>query len=125
MASAHMVAQLERAKLDLDIVTASSNFGAIRNNSDLQRSWEQAKVLALRWFNKAEPRMATVDDSVLQPLERFATELSKIAEGGGVRQTEDIPIAIEECRMSFWQRFLCWPTSFSRPRDYFNSPKMH
>lgn len=101
MASAYMVAQLERAKLDLDIVTASSNFGAIRNNGDLQRSWEQAKLLALRWFNKAEPRMATVDDTVLQPLERFATELTKIAEGGGVRQTEDIPIAIRRVQNEF------------------------
>jgi hypothetical protein len=96
-----MELRLNRAAKDLDAVTAGPNFNQIKNSSILLNPWQEAKALALRWIDKAKPRLSDIEDATLQPLEAFAARLVDIGNGGGRGQNEDIRTAISRAQIDF------------------------
>lgn len=101
MASDNLPKRLEEAKRNLTSVTIGPNSNVIRNSSVLMGLFSEAKDLAVRWIDKAQPVLGILEDESLRPLVLFAEDAVRIADRQELRIGEDIPTALRRAILEF------------------------
>jgi flagellar hook-basal body complex protein FliE len=103
MASSDLIKRLETEKNDLVVAAQGSNFRQLRGMNDVMKSFTEANNLALKWLDRVQPMLGTLDDSSLQPLLLFMNNISGVIDRQQIRQGENIPIALGRITREFIQ----------------------